>query len=472
MEATETQTILLTGRDAVMRTSCQAVLQSMGYSVKLALNEAEALSCLGCSGSVVDAVLIDVGREASDGLRLLRAIRTANPDLPAIVVSESASSEDIVIAMKTGAADYVCKPVEEEHLRKAVRRALEPETRANHSHRAPRRNPEMFEGDSPSMRGVLALIGALGASDAPVLIQGETGTGKEVIARKVHEHSRRSDKPFLKINCAALPSELIESELFGYERGAFTGAMRKKMGLFEEANGGTLLLDEIGDMDCRLQSKLLHVLQDNSFLRVGGRGPIRIDVRVMAATHCNLADAIANRTFREDLFYRLNVINIHLPPLRDRKDDVLPLAEFLMRKHATPGVAVPVLTAELRNALTAYDWPGNIRELENCVRKLLILGGSEAMARELGMKSRTATSARDTGPSNTGAKPLGPENTVGDRRQPEAEAILAALNSTCWNRRRAAALLQIHYNSLRLKMKKLGIGSVASSVSRAGGNCC
>ena len=194
------------------------------------------------------------------------------------------------------------------------------------------------------MKEIQALVAQIGWSEAPVLIQGETGTGKEVIARELHAQSPRANKPFLKLNCAALPSELVESELFGYERGAFTGAFQKKAGMFELADGGTILLDEIGDMDVRLQAKLLQVLQDQEFQRIGGKETIKVDVRVMAATHRDLEKAIADRSFREDLYYRLNVIKCVLPPLRERREDIVPLAEFLMKRHAVPGVPMPAIT--------------------------------------------------------------------------------------------------------------------------------
>jgi two-component system response regulator AtoC len=474
MEPVELRTILVAGSDPEMRTSCEAVLQPLGYSIKLAQDGTDALSCLRFGGKAVDAVLLDIVQEGPAGFDTLKVMREFNPELPVIVVSSLASSENIVSAMRMGAADFVRKPVEHEQLSKAVRRIIEREP----SHFAPAPNSfapatGVFQGSSPSIRRVQAIVGTVGWSEAPVLIQGETGTGKEVIARQLHARSRRSSKPFLKVNCAALPSELIESELFGYERGAFTGAVQKRIGLFEDADGGTLLLDEIGDMDCRLQSRLLHVLQDSSFLRVGGREMIRVDVRVMAATHCNLESAIANRTFRQDLFYRLNVINIHLPALRECKDDLLQLTTFLISKHATPGVPVPVMTAELREALMTYDWPGNIRELENCVRKLLIFGDPELIARELQIRSRFAIRAGDTGVGpGTHAKEPVLARIVKDEQRLEADAILSALNSTCWNRRRAAALLQIDYNRLRLKMKKLGIGPATSVACRAGAHGC
>jgi two-component system response regulator AtoC len=268
----------------------------------------------------------------------------------------------------------------------------------------------------------------------------------------------------LKLNCAALPSELVESELFGYERGAFTGAFQKKAGMFELADGGTILLDEIGDMDVRLQAKLLQVLQDHTFQRIGGKEMIKVDVRVMAATHRDLEKAIAERTFREDLYYRLNVINLHLPPLRERKEDILPLVEFLMKKHAVKGVPIPPVTLDLKQAVITYHWPGNVRELENFVRKLLILRDPDMIARELLVKATRKPLVTVTAGENRATAEADPaenspilEQVTKAKQQAETDAILAALNSTRWNRKRAAALLKIDYKALLYKMKKLGI---------------
>jgi transcriptional regulator with PAS, ATPase and Fis domain len=221
-------------------------------------------------------------------------------------------------------------------------------------------------------------------------LRGETGVGKEVLARKLHDQSKRAGRPFLKLNCAALPAELVESELFGYERGAFTGAFKNTPGKFEMANNGTILLDEIGDMDFRLQAKLLQVLQDREFLRLGAKDTSRVDVRVMAATHCDLEKAITEARFREDLYYRLNIIEVHVPPLRERKDEVIELADFFLRKHSTGDA--PEIPSRLRQALLDHDWPGNIRELENVMRKFLVFGSAEMTVAEL-KKARGAVAA-------------------------------------------------------------------------------
>jgi two-component system response regulator AtoC len=313
------------------------------------------------------------------------------------------------------------------------------------------------------MKEIQTLIGQIGWSEPPVLIQGETGSGKEVVARELHAQSPRSHKSFLKLNCAALPSELVESELFGYERGAFTGAFRRKAGLFEMADGGAILLDEIGDMDVRLQAKLLQVLQDHEFQRLGGKETIKVDVRVIAATHRDLEKAIAERSFREDLYYRLNVINIVMPPLRERGEDIIPMAEFLMKKHASWNAANPPITADLKDAMMDYHWPGNVRELENFVRKFLILREPDSLASELRARTNRQSTMYAAMPDGyaTPARQM-PERPILEqvtraKRHVETEVILATLNSTRWNREQAAVLLKLDYKALLYKMKKLGI---------------
>jgi two-component system, NtrC family, response regulator AtoC len=472
MQTTGNNQRILVGEDELeVRAYLEMAVKCLGYSVELAQDGDEVLSCLTAPGARPDAVLLDLMMPNRDGIETLKEIRRISDTLPVIVVSGASSTMNVVAAMKNGATDFLCKPVAHEDLQKAIARALE--MRGNdcvpvEKVSAPVTNA--FMGASPRMREIQSLAGQIGWSEAPVLVQGETGSGKEVIAREFHARSPRAKKLFLKLNCAALPSELVESELFGYERGAFTGAFQKKAGMFEMADGGTILLDEIGDMDVRLQAKLLQVLQDHQFQRIGGKDVVKVDVRVMAATHRDLEKAIADRTFREDLYYRLNVINIHIPPLRERKEDILPMADYLMKRQATSGAPPLAITPDLKRAMMAYHWPGNVRELENVVRKLLILRDADVIAREL--NGRTSRRVQAASPSPEVVKAGTPaadsvespilEQVTKAKMLAETDAILAALNSTRWNRKQAAALLKIDYKALLYKMKKLGVEDKAA----------
>jgi two-component system response regulator AtoC len=459
------RTIVVGADEPEVRGYIEGVLKGLGFSAELAKDGDAVLSCLDSSETNIVAVILDVVMAGRGGLDTLREIRAVDANLPVIILSGLSSTRDVIAAMKSGATEFLSKPVDREELAEAVIRAVEP---CDVIHTVTRRKSlpdktDVFVSANPRMREIQALAAHIGWSDTPVLIQGETGSGKEVLARELHARSPRANKPFLKLNCAALPSELVESELFGYERGAFTGAFQTKLGMFELADGGSILLDEIGDMDVRLQAKLLQVLQDQEFRRIGGKENVKIDVRVIAATHRDLEKAIEDRTFREDLYYRLNVINLQLPPLRERKEDIVPLCEFLVRKHAVQGIPIPAITEDLKNAATAYHWPGNVRELENYMRKLTVFRNSNMIARELQARAvRRAPSsiqaAEKTALSNgcTSNIPV-LEQVTKINQQAEIDVILAALNSTRWNRKHAAALLEIDYKSLLYKMNKLGV---------------
>jgi two-component system response regulator AtoC len=463
--------ILVAEDELELREYLEMALQCLGYKVELAQDGVEALECLQAGAGEISAVLLDLIMPNRDGCDTLREIRQLYPDLPVIIVSGAPSPLNIVTAMKNGATDFLCKPVTHEDLRKAITRALDVKTvECLRPVKSAVSATRVFMGKSPRMAALHSILGQVGWSEAPVLIQGETGSGKEIIARELHSNSPRAKRAFFKLNCAALPSELVESELFGYERGAFTGAFQRKPGMFEMADGGTILLDEIGDMEVRLQAKLLQVLQDHEFQRIGGKDTIKVDVRVIAATHRDLENAIHERKFREDLYYRLNVVTLHLPALRERKEDIVGLAEFLLKKHAKPGVALPAITPELRAAMLAWDWPGNVRELENFTRKLLIFQDAPAAARELYERTmRKPTMARPVSASRTsvadeaeaGTLPV-LEQVTKAKELAEADAILSALNGTRWNRKQAAALLQIDYKALLYKMKKLGMDDKAA----------
>jgi two-component system response regulator AtoC len=398
--------------------------------------------------------------------------------------------------MKNGADEFLAKPINPDDLRKALKKVVG--VRANAAanvveQAAPPARNQVFSSLSPKMRELEMLAPSIGRSHAPVLIHGETGVGKEVLARQLHAYSPRAKKRMLKLNCAALPSELVESELFGYERGAFSGAFQKKLGMFELADGGTILLDEIGDMDFSLQAKLLQVLQDSEFQRLGGKETIRVDVRVIAATHRDLEKRIADERFREDLYYRLNVVSLIVPPLRERKEDIIALADFFIRKHAEPGTGIAKIPPRLQELFLEYQWPGNVRELENLVRRFLIF--SDALYVEQYLSSKLAPKRANESvhieslPAAEAPQidvPVTPANasngTATDeinghaivngepggttpvlvqvanaKREAERAAILAALRATKWNRRQAAVRLQTDYKSLLYKMKVLSI---------------
>jgi two-component system response regulator AtoC len=446
-------TILVAEDEPEVRGYFAMALRCMGYRVEVAEDGEEALACLRERRQIA-AVLLDIVMPRKDGIETLREIRRDRYDLPVIMISDGSCTTNVVEAMKCGATDFLGKPVVHEDLKNALTKALDNAGRLS-APAAPTAQRSVFFGSNARMRAIQQLVRQVGMSDAPVLIQGETGSGKEVLARELHANSHRAEKPFLKLNCAALPSELVESELFGYERGAFTGAFQKKAGMFELANGGSILLDEIGDMDFKLQAKLLQVLQDQEFQRIGGKETVRVDVRVIAATHQDLEKAIAERAFREDLYYRLNVLNFHLPPLRDRREDIIPLAEFLIRKHG--GESIPALTPMLKETLLVYSWPGNIRELENVMRRLVVLRDQDMIAREIQLKMARMVAARpaEAAPPAEPASVL--EQVTKAKHHAEREVILSALDATRWNRKQAAALLKVDYKALLYKMKKLGI---------------
>lgn len=447
------------------------VLKLHGHDAEFVRRDAELVTQLNRDREADLLVVLEIVKQHG-GLEVLKKVRQARPDAHVIVLSQIASPSFVVAAMKHGANDFLQKPVNEEELGQAFERARGgsgPLSADGGSRAAPGNEAGVFSRGAWSRR-MEPMLERAGAADVPLLFRGETGVGKEVLARRCHARSARSERPFLKLNCAALPSELIESELFGYERGAFTGAVKSTAGKFEMANNGTILLDEIGDMDFKLQAKLLQVLQDKEFMRLGSAETLRVDVRVMAATHKNLEDAITAGTFRQDLFYRLNVIEIHIPPLRERVDEILPLAEFLLKKHSAPGRPLPEIPGTLRRALLEHPWPGNIRELENVIRKFVVLGSAAPVVDELLRRVKPPLTAHQKPIRSAPAEaPAHPQPTIlanvnAARKAAESEAILNVLNSTRWNRKEAAKLLGIEYKALLYKMKKLGIGDSPDNV--------
>ncbi len=378
--------VLLVETDDDAREFMAMAFQCECYSVELAEDGEEAVRIIADRRAEFIAVFLDQLIPPKGGLAALRGVRLITHDLPVFVTSFTASSGSAAEAIEAGATDFVTKPITHEELRNYMLRVGPPSPAACGPAEGRNGTLPRFWGSGRRMREIQSLVRRISESDVPVLIEGETGVGKEVLAREIHANSRRSQKPLLKLNCAALPSELVESELFGYERGAFTGAFQRKAGMFEVADHGTILLDEIGDMDFKLQAKLLMVLQDHAFQRLGGKETVHVDVRVMAATHRDLHQAIRQQAFREDLYYRLNVINIHIPPLRERKEDILPLAQYFLNKHRDSN-PLPPLTPALQQVILQYEWPGNVRELENLMQRFLVFRDTSEMLRELWLRS-------------------------------------------------------------------------------------
>jgi len=497
--------ILIVEDEPEVRDYLSIALKRHGYTTEVADDGDEAIDALTRSGSDVSLMLLDIIMPRKDGLDTLREVRQIHPLLPIVMLSGSSSTPHVIQAMKCGANDFLQKPISFEDLGNSIQKALQ--SRSDTPYRGalvPALHSEETFVSNWNQK-IEKFLSHIGESDVPVLLRGETGVGKEVLARQLHARSRRREKPFLKVNCAALPSELVESELFGYERGAFTGAFKASEGRFKQAHGGTIFLDEIGDMDVKLQAKLLQVLQDQEFLRLGAKEATRVDVRVMAATHCNLEESIADGRFREDLYYRLNVINIEIPALRQRKDEILGLARHLLVKHADEATDIPELSPILKQTMMTHDWPGNIRELENVMRKLLVLRDSDMVCEELQRTRRKVSFGQPALPApapEPQSAPAAPafweqdavsngrrqmeridpvlpaaqeqnamaavagadsapmlERVDQAKKSAEASVILSALNKTRWNRRQAADLLQVDYKALLYKMKKLQISA-------------
>ena len=485
------------------------LLGSRGYDVSTFKSGADLLRALD-SARAPDVVLLDVLMPGMDGLETLRILRANHSALQVIMLSGTQVPATIVDAVRLGAVDYVVKPDDPEGLGEAaleaaIRNAVEKLSLTSEVARLRAQVVDDPDGAQPcwgsgaEMRRVLTMVERVADSDVSVLLTGESGVGKEVIAHELHRRSTRRTRPFVKVNCAALPAELLESELFGHERGAFTGAQASRMGKFEFANEGTLMLDEIGEMPPGLQAKLLHVLQDHTFTRLGSNREVSIDVRVIAATNRELEQMIRAGTFREDLYYRLQVIEIRVPPLRDRRDEIIPLVEFfLIRYAARYGRPAARPSARLRDAFLSYGWPGNVRELENVIKRFVILQDESLVLAELqrpravelsmpGMTTEVPASPFQTHhapqahtPRAAAPAPLPPSSSMAlaepvldasgvpaklpdlARRaalNAEREAIQQALDHFRWNRRKAAQLLGVSYKTLLNKMKECGISA-------------
>jgi DNA-binding NtrC family response regulator len=450
--------ILLVDDSDSVRRYLSAWLEQQGYRVDTAPDGGRALALLD-AGLAPDLVLLDVMMPGMDGLETLRALRAQSPRLPVVMISVVGNARTIVDAMRAGASHYLNKPFDEAELGAVIARLLERAGRDAPEAAARGTADALWKG--PALREVRAVIDQVAGTDVTVLIQGESGTGKEVVARALHATSPRRKAPFVKVNCAALPGELLESELFGFERGAFTGAVARKAGKFEAAEGGTLFLDEIAEMSPLAQAKLLHVLQDSTFARLGSNRELRVNVRVIAATHRALEEMVARRAFREDLFFRLNVVSIHVPPLRERRDEIPALVEhFLARFSARYGRPPPPLSDRLWALFERHPFPGNVRELENLVKRIVVLGSEEPILRSLVARERAQSRRAKRFQSllreveeSAGDLPL---REVGRRAALEAEreAIEQALLLTHWNRKQAARVLGVSYKTLLHKIRE------------------
>jgi two-component system response regulator HydG len=369
--------VLVVDDDQAIRDALSRTLEKLGYAVAVAEDGQAGLEQIRAGG--IHIVLADLKMPKMGGQDLLRATRALAQDIEVIVITGHGSIEDAVEAMKEGAYDFITKPFKRAQLERTIRRAAEKQTLVLQNRRLQQRLNELqgagqVIGTSPAMRRTLELVNQVAASAATVLIQGESGTGKEVIANAIHHRSPRRDRPLIKVSCAALPETLLESELFGYERGAFTGAVARKEGRFELADGGTLFMDEIGELSPATQAKLLRVLQEGEFERLGGTRTLRADVRLVAATNADLTTLVREKKFREDLFYRLNVITIQLSPLRERHEDIPLLAHHFLRRFAEKNAkAISGFAEDALDLLQTYAWPGNVRELENVIERAVVL---------------------------------------------------------------------------------------------------
>jgi two-component system, NtrC family, response regulator AtoC len=505
--------VMVVDDDLAMCGFLRTFLGARGYSALTVTNADEAVRRFHAARPA--AVLLDVVMPGGmDGLAALAAFKKIDREVPIIVVSGQGRTHTVVQAMKLGATDFVCKPFEHAELEVLLSNALKQRQlsqevaslRAQLNEQS--KHMKLF-GHSSRMIEVRELIERVSDTDVTVLIRGESGTGKELVARALHERSLRRDKAFVKVNCAALPTELLESELFGFEKGAFTGAMQQKPGKFEFANHGTMFLDEIGEISYPLQAKLLQVLQDGEFSRLGGKSDVQVDVRLVAATNRDLETAVASGQFREDLYFRLNVVTINLPPLRERREEIPILTDYFLKKYCVQYNKAPVsISSDLASQFMTYDWPGNIRQLENLIKRMVVLGSESAILRDLQPAPVAMPPRQSSAPSpprpfvaappspfdqrsghpepgrGVPAMPVpvpldGTRDALSDSpkaaaavpagslslkdiartaaREAEKELILRMLTRTRWNRKEAAEILGISYKALLYKIKENGL---------------
>ena len=455
--------ILLVEDKDSLRAMLRLALEAQGHTVVEARDQPEAEAALRASRPAV--VLSDLRLTEGDGFGVLRASMELDPELPVIVMTAFGSIQDAVAAMKEGALDFLAKPVDPDHLLLMVERALTQRRMATENlilreELAQRRGAPQIVGEDPQLKQVSLALHRAAATDTTVLLEGESGTGKELFARALHALSPRADGPFVAINCAAIPETLLETELFGHEKGACTGASARKPGKFELAHRGTLFLDEIGELPLLLQPKILRALEEKQFERVGGTLPLKVDVRVVAATNRHLKAAVAARQYREDLFFRLSVFPIVIPPLRERARDIITLARYFIDRFCRELNKRPLgLSPSAEQELLAYPWPGNVRELQNCIERAAILTeGDTIHPRHLNLSFRAPAVEEDVSPWSqidlSGTMAEASRRVIGEVERRKLEQ---ALREAAGNRNRAAEMLQISYKMLVSKLKDYGL---------------
>ncbi|MCS6295535.1 MAG: sigma-54-dependent Fis family transcriptional regulator [Nitrospira sp.] len=456
--------ILIVDDEVSILNSLSSILEDEGYDVSVAKSGMEALR--QCALSPPELMMLDIWMPEMDGLETLKRLRELVPSTQVMMMSGHGSIETAVKAIKLGAYDYIEKPLSLENVTLRVKHALDQHRLEQENRNLRTKVERKFEliGQAPVMQQLKQLIETAGPTNSRVLIGGENGTGKELVARAIHQHSHRANRPFVAVNCAAIPETLIESELFGHERGAFSGATTMKRGQFEQADGGTLFLDEIADMSLSTQAKVLRALQEQQFTRVGGTKLIKVDVRVLAASNKDLLQEIEKGTFREDLFYRLNVVPIVVPTLRDRREDIPLLVKHFLRVHAEEqGLKLKQVSPEAMDVFMQYEWPGNIRELRNLIERLMIMvpgpvieAAHASVALQVRPQLSASQSAAGTQPANTLL--TRPYDSLRDARNAfEKEFIARKLREHHWNISRTAEDLKIERSHLHRKIKLLDV---------------
>jgi two-component system, NtrC family, response regulator AtoC len=447
--------ILIVDDELNMRLVLKAMLKKEGYEVVTAADGMEALRVL--REEKIAVVATDLKMPRLDGMGLLDRIMQDDPALPVIILTAYGTVANAVDALKKGAFDYLTKPFEQDELKTVLLKAVKTRMSNDRDLSAANgdENPYRIVGASSRMAEIHEIIRKVSPTMTTVLITGETGTGKELIARAIHRNSTRNKQPFIKINCAAIAENLVESELFGYEKGAFTGAVTAKPGRFELAHRGTLFLDEVGEIPREMQAKLLQAIQDQNFERVGGIKTVSVDVRLVAATNRNLLQAVKEGKFREDLFYRLNVFPIHIPPLRERTEDILPLAGYFIEKfNRKLGSKVEGLDPEVRECFLAYPWPGNIRELEHLIERMILMAEGPSLTLKLVPPEITCADDEQNPPLEEPTEPAGHDVLKSHMEQMERQIISRCLDECGGNVTRAAERLGLSRKGLQLKMIK------------------